>query len=282
MMMNDRLAEIIGNGAAVFDLLDHTARQALVDRCGSIRAARLAAWDELGEAQRIALVKAAGAVPEACGDDIPTAPARGGVRAFDYFAAYPSGETEAVVKPAGFMGRKTMARADAFDRMLVQGARRAGAVPILTASQVGMGRMYGAMVQDHLAGAVRCISVEAMKAGGGGTAEGFTDHRLDLSRRIDRLRHAVGGGSAMAVRRVRPSARGDKGARRNIPDMALVDLVCIEDADLSDVLRRYGWSVYGDTVRAVGQALAGALERMIGPAIRHRSTVWHAGVQETP
>lgn len=282
-MMRDRLADIIGNGADAFNLLDHTARQALVDRCGSIKAARAAAWDELPETQRIVLVKAAGAVPEACGDDIPSAPARGGVRAFDLFVAYPSGKDEAVVKPAGFMGRKTMARADAFDRMLVQGAKRSAAGPVLTPSQVGMGRMYGAMVQDHVAGAVRCISIEAMKAGGAkGTAEGFTDHRLDLSRRIDRLRGAVGGGCAMAVRRIRPSARGGSGDRRNISDMALVDLVCVEDADLSDVLRRHGWSVKGDTVRAVGIALAAALERMIGPTIHHRTMVWHAPVQDTP
>lgn len=269
--MKDRLAEIIGNGAEAFALLAPEVRAALVAETGSRGAAQARAFWALPEAARVALVARHGSVPVECGDAAPVAPARGAVRVFDDFRAYPAPDGGTVLKPGGFAGRRTMQRADAFDRMRARG--RGG---VVSPAQVGMGRLYRTMVEDQEAGAVRCVSAEAMMLGGagGGTREGFTDARLALSRRIDVLRARIGTGQALAVRRVRPSARG---SRVGITDRALVDSVCLQDMDLSRVLAAHGWAVNRDTLDALGQALAAALERMMGPRRAGRVVVWQAG-----
>ena len=275
--MKDRLADIIGNGAAAFARLSSADQAWLVREAGSVGAARAQAWGHLPEADRVALVKAAGAVPAECGDDIAVAPARGPVRAFDYLGSYPDGADGSKLKPAGFLGRKSLQCADVFDRRRAQAGRRGG-VSVLTPTEIGMGRQYRTLVEDRAAGAVRCSSMEAARSGGGGTREGFTDHRLKLSRRIDLMQARIGGGVAMAVRRVRPSDRGEAGGRRgNIGDRALVDGVCLQDMDISAVLRAHGWAVKGDTVKAATVALAQALDRMIGPVRRAEIVTVHFG-----
>lgn len=233
---------------------------------------RQAAFDALPEAARLRLVARAGAVPTDCGPDIAPAPARGPVRVFDLLESYPDGPDGSRLKPAGFAGRRSMQRLDVFGRMSAQAARR-GAECALNDSQIGMGRMYRSLVETQAAGGLRCAALEG---GRGGTAEGFTDHRLDQSRRIDALVARIGAGVALAVRRVRPSVRGGVG-RANIPDRALVDAVCLFDRDLSVVLADHGWSVKGDTVRAAQTALAAALDRMIGPPRSPRIQVVHLG-----
>lgn len=261
MTHHDRLSQIIQSAPQ----LRHVAPADRVD-----------AFHAMPEPDRLALVRDAGRVPDACGDAIPVASARGAGRAVHMLGSYPKGERDTVVKPAGHLGRKTVILCDAIDTMRAQSARK-GKVLALTESQIGMARMYATLVADHLAGAVRGISLESSGGGRGGSVEGFTDHRLDLSRRIDVLRARIGTGSAMAIRRIRPSKRGETGARANIPDRALVDLVCLDGLTISDVLSRYGWSVKGDTVQAATKALAEALERMIGPRPVHRVQAVHYG-----
>lgn len=224
---------------------------------------RAEAFEALPEDARISIVRSAGAVPLACGLEAPVAPARGPARMVEFMAAYPKGNTTEV-KPAGHAGRKTVVMLDAIEIMRAQ-VRRRGGTFALTDEQVGMARLYHTLVQNLEAGAVRCVSLEG-QTGGGGSREGFTDHRLDLHRRVDGLRARIGSGVAMEVRRVRPSARGDDGMKRaNIPDRALVDLVCLSGLTISEVLARYGWSVYGATVKAATKALGAALDRMLGP-----------------
>lgn len=236
---------------------------------------RAEAFNALPETTRLSIVRASGAVPDACGPAMPHAPARGPLRIFDVLSAYPDGKDGSVLKPAGFQGRKTAQRLDVFGRMEAQ-SRRKGGTPILSASQIGMGRLYASMVQDHAASGVRASSLEALTGGHGGSREGYTDHRLALADRIGLLQGRIGVGVAMAIRRVRPSDRGD-GARRNIADRALVDAVCLDDRDVSDVLRTHGWAVKGDTVKAATTALAAALDRMIGPRRPPRIEVIHFG-----
>jgi hypothetical protein len=263
MTTHDSLSQIIHSA----DVLRHVPA-----------ARREQVFQALPETTRLGIVRAAGAVPDACGDAMPLAPARGPLRVFDMLAAYPDGKTGTILKPAGFAGRKTAQRMDVFGRMDAQ-SRRRGGEPVLTASQIGMGRIYATMVQDRAASGVRCSSMEAM-SGGGGTREGYTDHRLNMARQIDTLQARIGAGCAMAIRRVRPSARGDGvQARRNILDRVLVDAICLDDRDISDVLHSYGWAIKGDTVRAATLALAGALDRMIGPARVQRIEVVHFGAQ---
>jgi len=247
--MTDRLAQIV---------------QAAADLQSLPAADRWAAYQALPESERLAIVRQAGAVPAACGDAAPVAPARGPGRMVDFVAAYPKGDRDTEVKPAGHAGRRTVVLLDNIEVMRAQARRRGGSFG-LTDEQVGMARLYATLVQTLAAGAVRCVSLEG-QTGGGGTREGFVDHRLALHRRVESLQARIGPGCSMAVRRVRPCARGATGtARVNITDRAVVDMVCLHGLTLSDVLARHGWSVKGDTVRAATQALADALDRMIGP-----------------
>jgi hypothetical protein len=264
-MTRDRLAQIIQT-SDVLHLISNEDRQYIKTVCTTMAAARAMAFELLPEPARIALVQRSGLAPDVCGPAIPVSPARGPVRVFDIMQSYPKGQDETVLKPAGYLGRKSMQRLDVFGRMAAQSARKGGDA-MLSDSQISIGRLYRTLVEDREAGAVRCASLEAGRGGGGGTREGFTDHRLDMSQRIDRLQARIGSGCSMAIRRIRPSKRGGI-ARSNISDRTLVDSVCLYDLDLSAVLRGSGWAVYGDTVTAACSALAGALDRMIGPIKR--------------
>lgn len=89
---------------------------------------------------------------------------------------------------------------------------------------------------------------------------------------IDRLRRRIGTGVAMEVRRVRPSERGTRVA---IADRRLVDMVCLEDMHLADVLQVSGWvpagqRASGKHIKALQAVLGAALDRMTGP-VRGRS-----------
>ena len=101
----------------------------------------------------------------------------------------------------------------------------------------------------------RCGSA-APPHGGSGS---FIDAVLRDREEIERIRRRIGTGTAMAVRKIRPSKRG---SRVNITDRRLVDMVCLEDKPISAVLRAHGWSVRGQTSGAVRQALVEVLERM--------------------
>ena len=278
MTLPDHLSTIIALLApAAWRALPPDQRAALLVQHGTLDAARQAAWGALPEPLRVALIKGYGTAPEACGPELTAAPARGALFTFDQMQVYPDGDSETRIAHGGFQGRKTARRVDAFDRMRVQAERTRGAGGFaLSPSQIGMGRLYGGLVQDREAGGVRCIDLSAEVRGG--SPEGFTDARLDLARRIERLRGLVGPGVALSVRRLRPSRRGAPG-RCNIADLSLVDAVCVQDLTLSDVLARHGWSIKGDTVAALGAALAGALDRMIGPVRAGRIVVWRGAAE---
>lgn len=265
MQRDDRLADLMdGAGAEALAMLSGVDRAMVMAGARTVREARAAALAALPESARLVLIKAQGAVPADCGD-APVAPARGPVRVVNLMADYPAKDGRTVQKPGGFAGRRTMQRADVFDVMRAQAARRGGAFP-LTDAQVGMGRLYAVLVEKHEAGGQRCISAEAFLTAGttGGTAEGYTDARLDLAGRIARLRLRIGSGVALAVRRIRPSERAGGAVRAIITDRALVDLVCLQGMDLSRVLQAHGWAADDKTRKALAQALSGALDRMLG------------------
>lgn len=212
------------------------------------------------EAMRIEDVRARGRVPEGCGPEIPDAPARGPVRRFQPMGYYPVGSDGWAMKATGHMGRAALRRADVFDVMAARAARHAKPAPF-TPSQVQVGRDYRDVVERHASAGVRCSSMEAQSGGGGGGGA-FIDAVLRDGERIALLRGRVGGGQAMCVRRVRPSARG---SRLGIADMVLVDMVCLRDLALGPVLKAHGWSVWAGSLDAVRQALCAALDRMTGP-----------------
>jgi len=237
------------------------------------------------EAARIAEVKAMGHVPKEVGPMVPEAPARGPVRMFDATKLYPKGEADYEAKPAGWKGRKTLQRADVFDVMLhkakaahtraVAKARNAGKpeeewpvfVPPLSFGQMSMGRFYRDLTEKHTCAGVKCSSLESLSQSGGGTGGEFMDAVLRDRMRLDALHRRIGSGIAKEVRRIRPS---ETGSRATIMDRRLVDMVCLEDQNISDVLRAHGWVKDGQAaqskhIKALRVALSKALNRMMGP-----------------
>ncbi|NRB19951.1 MAG: hypothetical protein HRU33_20990 [Rhodobacteraceae bacterium] len=209
------------------------------------------------ERVRIDAVKAAGHVPPECGSEIPEAPARGAFRVFQPHQLYPEGAEGYSSKPAGYRGWSAIQRADAFDVMAAKAARHRKPSPF-SPGQVQMGRHYRDLIERYESVGIKCSSLESLGSGGG-QGGGFIDAVLRDREEIDRLRRRIGTGSAMVVRRIRPSRRG---SRVSITDRRLVDMVCLEGKTLSDVLRSHGWSIKGDLVKALSIALGEALCRM--------------------
>jgi len=222
--------------------------------------------------QRLAAVRATGAVPDDVGPEVPIAPARGPVRVVKTMAAYPAGEDGFEIKPAGHMGRHTLRCADAFDLMEAKAARHKKPAPFSPA-QVAMGRHYRDLVEKHACAGVKCSSLESLSQGGGSGGD-FMDAVLRDRQRIKVLRARIGTGSAMVVRRHRPSARGSRVA---ISDRRLVDIVCIEGGTISDVLRAHGWSIKSDLVTSLQVALGQVLDRMMGPVRQGGVVAAHYG-----
>lgn len=223
--------------------------------------------DRADEARRIAAVRVLGHVPPECGPMIPQAPARGPFRVFEGVMLYPDGADGWKPVAAGWAGRKTMRHSDAFDVMQAK-ARRA----LFTPGQIAIGRYYAALHEAHVCAGVRCASLETSidrSPSGGGE---YIDAVLRDRERLDLLRARIGGGSAMVVRKVRPSARG---SRVSIADRRLVDAVCIEEKTLSDVLVEAGWTATGKARAVLREALCEALERMMGPQPRARVRTVH-------
>ena len=230
---------------------------------------------QAGDAQaRLAEVRALGFVPAEVGPEIPTAPARGPVRMVDMMASYPKGDDGFEVKPAGFLGRKTLRLADSFDVMAAKAARHKKPAPF-TPAQVAMGRFYRNLVERHESAGVKCSSLESLsQRGGGGSGSDYMDAVLRDRDQIGALRKRIGVGSAMVVRRIRPSGRGP---RTSITDRRLVDIVCLEDGTITDVLRAHGWANDAKLRVALCKALAEVLDRMMGPVHRRGASVAHFG-----
>ena len=230
------------------------------------------------EEARLAMVRAMGFVPSEVGPEVPMAPARGPVRMLDMMALYPKGEDGFERKAAGFSGRKTLRRADSFDVMAAKAARHKKASPFSSA-QVAIGRFYRDLVERHASAGVKCSSLESLSQRSGGSGSDFMDAVLRDRDRIRLLRTRIGSGSAMTVRRIRPS---DRKSRTSIMDRRLVDIICLEEGSITDVLKEHGWVGEGQAaqakhIKALQVALRDALDRMVGPVRRDRSWVAHFG-----
>ncbi|SDL36817.1 hypothetical protein SAMN04487971_109133 [Paracoccus chinensis] len=223
------------------------------------------------ERQRMARVAAAArlvsgaTVPAQCGGRIIPAPGRGPFRVEPQAEMVPNGtdargQDKWAEKEGGFAGWNPVRQMDVFDLMEASARRRDEDVPF-TPAQVAVARHYRALVERHDAGGIKCSALDGRTSGG--TGRDFMDAYLSEGREIDAIRRRIGTGAAMVVRRIRPSARGEA-ARATILDRALVDMVCLGDRSLSDVLRAHGWAAKGQTRDALREALSAALDRMIG------------------
>lgn len=212
------------------------------------------------ERLRLAAILAAAAVPAECGGRIIAAPARGAFKVEPQTQLLPQGADDWAQADAGFAGWRPIRAVDVFDVML-RAAVRADLPAPFTPGQVAIGRRYRDLTEKHAAGGIKCSDLIGRV--GGGSGGDFMDVFLAEGAELAAMQRRVGTGAALSVRRVRPSVRGGAG-RRNIPDRALVDMVCLGGRGVGDVLRAHGWAVKGDTRKAVTEALCGALDRMIG------------------
>ncbi|MDB6454478.1 hypothetical protein [Falsirhodobacter sp. 20TX0035] len=138
-----------------------------------------------------------------------------------------------------------------------------GFVAPFTPGQIQMGQRYATLVERHNAGGMKGSSFEARMDGGGGQGGGFIDVFVAEGRELDLIHRRIGTGQAMAVRRVRPSARGTKSG---ITDRRLVDMVVLGGMDLTAVLRAHGWLSESKHRTSLRESLAAALDRMQGYA----------------
>ena len=231
------------------------------------------AQNTAAEQQRIAAVARLNMAPASCGPAIVrVAPARGFMILFQevVYQEQPDGSYKAISD--AFDGRDALRCADAFDVMAAQ-ASRAKVFDLFTPEQVGMGRRYRTITERYKSAGIKCSSVEGI-GGGSGDGGDFMDRVIIDGDELRRLHRWIGKGTAKAVRCVRPSQRG---SRALITDQALVDAVCLRDKTISEVLRDNGWSVKGDTVKALRASLCGVLDRMIGKRIRHKTLACNFG-----
>lgn len=225
----------------------------------------------------IARTRALGKVPEGSGPEIPDAPARGPVVQYMPMKGYPDGERGYKFKPAGYLGRKALRAADAFDRMMA-GSARNGKPPAFTQAQIDMGRTYSTLFERHECAGLKCSSLESVQGGGGQGGE-YIDAVLRDREHLAVLHRRIGDGMAMVVRRQRKATGA---ARINITDRRLVDAVCLAGLTISEVLARNHWPKKGSNVSLLTQALREALDRMAGPVRAARTSSVRYGQQVAP
>ena len=187
--------------------------------------------------------------PGECGPDIVDAPARGEVVLWRPVEMAPVGEDGWEAREAGWRGRAAMRRADVFDRMWDRAARQ-GRAMALSIEQVEAGRAYAGLVERLSAAGVGCQRWDDVGGGGGAWIDAVIADR----RRLERMRGQLAG-VALAVSR---RGRG----RIDVRVRDLVDLVCVEDRDMSGVLRAHGWAAKGAHRRVLTEALGAALDKM--------------------
>jgi hypothetical protein len=207
--------------------------------------------ENMTEKERMDAIKARGAWPKSCGPDGIDAPARGPLRVMRFKTGQvnPAGKTE--VKPLGFGGRDTAKVCDVFDLIEAYAKREVFSPP-----QLAIARRYAGIVERHSKGAIKCSTLDDRGGGSGGTGSDFMDAYLQEGVEIEGLRKIVVAGAGLT-----PSARM-KGSV--ISPLELLDCICLLQLNLSQILKRFGWSVSGPNIAKLVKALAEIFDRMNG------------------
>lgn len=222
-----------------------SAEAILADALGRLAGSRRA-W---AEADRIADMMAAATPPEDLAA-APVAPARGALR------LVPNGPSRRDGRHGRTLDQLSIMCRQAWERHQSK-AGDADFVPPFDPAQIAMGLRYQALVERHAAAGVKCASAEVRAVARSGGDGDFMAAFLSESRELETIRHRIGPGLALEVRRGSPG-------RRDIPIRTLVDAVCLHGKDLSAVLKGHGWSKKTDSLTALRRALAAALDRMQG------------------
>lgn len=114
-----------------------------------------------------------------------------------------------------------------------------------------MERYYRGLAERHAYAGLKRASIEATRSGGNGPGGDFIDAVLAVREEIEDLRRQIWTEAAKLVHHNSPSKRG---SRASISNRRLVDIVCLEDCALSDVLKAHGWSDYGETSQSTDKA----------------------------
>jgi len=188
----------------------------------------------------------------------PVAPARGTMRLQDSYSIQPGGtrkrEDPHWVEASVLESMVAIARDRHVEREI-----EGPFVPPFTPGQIAVARDYRILVDWRNGSGVKCSSLEAGRAGGGGSGL-FIDSFIDSGRWLTELQRRIGDGVALSVRRHMDRDNG----RRNISVRRLVDLVVLQDKVISVVLQGHGWGRQTKHIKLCREAIQGALDRMMG------------------
>lgn len=252
------LAEVAMRKAAEMAKATLSDAIAALDRRAALRAVGRRAERERASIEQI-LQRA---TPPREMDAAPVAPARGPMLLRDNIIAAPGGTRQRDGAHWRGMDRLSIMCRHAYERHAKSGSDQPFVAPF-SPGQVSMALHYQALVERHDAAGIKLASIEGRSArSGGASGGGFMEAYLSESAELETIRRRIGDGVAMAVRRVRPSARGT--GARSISDRALVDMVCLGGSDLNVVLSAHGWSCDGKNRSSLKRGLADALDRMQG------------------
>lgn len=209
----------------------------------------------MAERDRCAAVLMRATPPEPMGA-APVAPARGVMQLVPNYEVTRGG----IRREAGAHWQSACALA-AMNAQAVARAERRGIDPVLpfTQGQINVAAEYRALVEWREGSAMKCASLEAGRSGGGGAGL-FIDSFMDKGRALAELQGRIGNGAALSPRYAMDRGNG----RKLVSVRAVVDLVVISGADLTAVLRRYGWQANGVNRKALRSHLCAALDRMQG------------------
>lgn len=124
--------------------------------------------------------------------------------------------------------------------------------------QIEIAAQYRELVKRRQGGGIKCSSLEPGRAGGGGSGL-FIESFMDQGRALAYLHDMIGTGIALAA-----GQEGRLAGRRDILDRELIDRVVLQDMQLPEVLRRFGWSDGGRVKARAQEALRRILDRMLG------------------
>lgn len=193
----------------------------------------------------------------------PAAPARGPMAEVDNWVMMAGGTRRLDGRHMRDLCQLEVMCVQAWQRHQARGIE-AEFVPPFTPGQIAVGRAYRDLVEWREGSALKCASLEAGRAGGGGSGL-FIDAFIQQGDWLQTLRNRIG--ETVVILSVRRHM--DRGnARRPIMARAAVDGLLLQGLDLSAILANHRWQLNGKNRKALRLGVADALDRMQGGMVR--------------